>query len=224
LSYVNCLEIQNRPDDNTLKRHMKRAIKANSLANALYMSKVETMMDREPPMDFATFCQGLLRKHEEHLAEVAQEAALNTDLKQQSTHNENESESANFSQGKGGRGGKGSRRGGKGGRGRGGKMGKGQTDARIGALSYGKGGFAADSYYDHGGASQQPFFRAGFRQNGGRGYGIDRQQGSDNKRAYQSAGGKDSNYYSKPKFDGYCNKCGNHGHKQIDCYAKKFRK
>ena len=29
-------------------------------------------------------------------------------------------------------------------------MGKGQIDARIGALSYGKGGFAADSYEDHG--------------------------------------------------------------------------
>ena len=32
-------------------------------------------------------------------------------------------------------------------------MGKGQIDARIGALSYGKGGFAADSFEDHSGRS-----------------------------------------------------------------------
>jgi len=56
LSYVNCLEIQNRPDDGTLKRHMKRAIKVNQAASALYMSKGETTMDRDSPLDFATFC------------------------------------------------------------------------------------------------------------------------------------------------------------------------
>ena len=57
LSYVNCLEAQNRPDDNTLKRHMKRAIKNNPQASRIFLNKVETMMEREPPITFAAFCQ-----------------------------------------------------------------------------------------------------------------------------------------------------------------------
>lgn len=235
LSYVNCLDAANRPDDNTLKRHMKRAIKGDDAATKLYMSKLESMMDREPPIDFAAFCQGLLRKYEEHTAETAQEAALNTESKQSSIHHESEKETVMYSQGKGGRGGKG--KGGRGGRGKGRSMGKGQADARIGAMYYGKGGYGEDydgyGYY----AEQQPFYRGGYRHNGGRGYQLDGKGSSSggkshyqdsNKRQYDNAGGGKgkggkSSESAKPKFQGYCNRCSNWGHKEADCYAKKPR-
>ena len=182
LSYVNCLDAANRPDDNTLKRHMKRAIKGDDAATKLYMSKLESMMDREPPIDFAAFCQGLLRKYEEHTAETAQEAALNTESKQSSIHHESEKETVMYSQGKGGRGGKG--KGGRGGRGKGRSMGKGQADARIGAMYYGKGGYGEDydgyGYY----AEQQPFYRGGYRHNGGRGYQLDGKGSSSGGKSY----------------------------------------
>lgn len=134
LSYVNCLDPNNRPDDSALKRHMKRAIKADPSASSLYMSKVEAMMDRDPPITFAVFCQGLMRKYEESQAETAQEAALNTETKQHSDHHDNEKETANYSKGKGGRGG--GRGKGRVGKGSGRHFGKGQSDARIGAMYY----------------------------------------------------------------------------------------
>ena len=224
-SYVNCLEIQNRPDDSTLKRHMKRAIKNNATASTVYMTKVETMMEREPPITFPEFCQGLLRKHDEQMAETEQEAALLTERKQTSSHHDNENEYANFSYNKGGKG-----NGGRG-RGRGKSMGKGQSDARIGALSYGKGGYADESYYDQGGFSKQPFYSGGFRHNGGRGYnfggrGKGRQEQSNQyKRPHSpsSSSGKGHSQPTQPKFNGYCNKCNHWGHKEIHCHAKKPR-
>ena len=58
---------------------MKRAIKVNQAASALYMSKGETTMDRDSPLDFATFYRVLLREHGEHLTEADQEAVLHTE-------------------------------------------------------------------------------------------------------------------------------------------------
>ena len=223
LSYVNCLEVHNRPDDSTLKRHMKRAIKNNPSASRIFLNKVETLMEKEPPITFAAFYQGLLRKHEEQLAEAEQEAALLTETKQASSHTTNESEKANVTFQKGGRGGKGK---GARGRGRGRSMGKGQFDSRIGAFSYGKGGFAADSYHDHGGYSNQPFFRGGFRHSGGRGYnfgGKGKGRGYDNNHYKRPADAGNSDQSAKGQFQGYCSKCNHWGHKQADCYAKKPR-
>jgi hypothetical protein len=104
LSYSNCLEVHNRPDDLTMMRHMKRAIKSCSTVAKSFLTKVESMMDRDPPIDFPTFCTGLLRKHEEIQSELAQEAALVTEANQEANHNSNESgqgtgESAYYSKG-----------------------------------------------------------------------------------------------------------------------------
>lgn len=224
LSYVNCLEVPNRPDDNTLKRHMKRAIKNNPTASRTFLNKVETLMEREPPLTFAEFCQGLLRKHEEQLAEIAQEAALLTETKQASSHTTNESEKANFTSQKGGRGGKGK---GSRGRGRGRSMGKGQYDSRIGALYYGKGSFAAaDSYHENGGSFHQPFYRGGFRQNGGRGYnfgGKGKGRGQDSNVNTYKRPADNGDHQGKGQFQGYCSKCNHWGHKHVDCYAKRPR-
>jgi len=238
LSYENCLELGNRHDDNTLMRHMKRAIKANPSAAKTYMAKVESMMDLQPPITFAVFCQGLMRKFEEQLEETNQEAALLTESSQKSSHIDNESEAAMFSQGKngkgGGRGGGRHGKGAKGGRGHSRTMGKGQTDARIGALYYGKGGQGQASSCDYGGDS--PFYSAGFRHNGGRGYGY----GSKGDNSYYGAGhkrtgsdkghddggkggGKSGYQQQKPKFEGYCNCCSKWGHKEADCFKKNCR-
>jgi hypothetical protein len=100
-SYVNCLETQNRPDDNTLKRHIKRAIKGNTEATKIYFNKVESMMDRDPPISFGAFVQGLSRKFEESQAETAQKAALHTEEKQAESHQASENETAKFSKAKG---------------------------------------------------------------------------------------------------------------------------
>jgi hypothetical protein len=223
-SYVNCLEVQNRPDDNTLKRHIKRAIKGNTEATKIYFNKVESMMDRDPPISFGAFVQGLSRKFEETQAEAAQEAALHTEGKQAASHQASENEVAKFSKAKGERkGGKG-----RGGRGRGKSFGKGQHDSRIGALYYGKGGYDPDSWESH----DQPFHRGGYRHNGGRGYEF-RGKGGKGRGGGRSKG---SDYYSRqpsekrsnpsdgPKFDGHCNRCYRYGHKQADCYAKDFNK
>jgi hypothetical protein len=220
LSYSNCLEVHNRPDDLTMMRHMKRAIKSCSTV-------AKSMMDRDPPIDFPTFCTGLLRKHEEIQSGLAQEAALVTKANQEANHNSNESgqgtgESAYYSKG----GGRESAYYSKGGRGRGGKgksrqMGKGHTDARIGAMYYGKGGY-------NGSDDQTPehYWRGGSRRNGGRGFQFDqyskggRGRGSTGKKG----GGKGSTY--KPKFDSYCHRCDLYGHRESDCYAniKRARK
>jgi hypothetical protein len=237
MSLENCLEAGNRHDDSTLMRHIKRAVKANPVANKTYMSKVETMMDRDPPINFADFCQGLTRKFEEQQEESAQEAALMTESSQKSGHHENENEAAMFSHGKGGKG-SGRGRGGKGGKGgRGGhsrSMGKGQIDARIGALYYGKGGQGQDQAYDYGG--EGPFSSAGYRHNGGRGYGYGGKGDSNYYGAGQKrtgggkghddggkGGGKGSYQQQKPKFEGYCNCCSKWGHKEADCFKKTRR-
>lgn len=226
MALVNCLDPDSRPDDNTLMRHMKRAIKGNAAATKLYMAKVESMMDREPLVTFAEFCKGLMRKYEESVAEAAQEAALNTEHSQASYHHDNENEQAMYSYNKGGGNNKGGRGKGRGSRGR--MMGKGQTDSRIGALYYGKGGYTEGSEY--GSHDNQPFYRGGFRHNGGRGYGFGKGKSSthsndyygNNKRARDSdvnAGGKGS----KPKFEGVCHRCNHYGHRASDCYSKKTK-
>ena len=77
-------------------RHMKRAIKLDPTASKQFMTKVESLMDKEPPIDFATFCTGLRRKHEEIQSEVAQQAAMHTEATQEATHNMSETEAASY--------------------------------------------------------------------------------------------------------------------------------
>jgi hypothetical protein len=126
-----------------------RQIKGNGEASKIYLTKVESMMDRDPPIQFGLFVQGLTRKFEEVQAEAAQDAALHAEAKQGSAHKSNENESTKLTSGKGERkGGKG-----RGGRGHGKTFGKGQHDSRIGALYYGKGGYDPDSWESH----DQPF-------------------------------------------------------------------
>lgn len=215
LSYSNCLEPQNRPDDLTLMRHMKRAIKLCPAVSKTFMNKVESMMDRDPPIDFATFCSGLQRKHEELQSELAQEAALNTESTQEINHGLTENEQVHYSFSKGGKG-----------RGKGGKgqrsMGKGYHDARIGALYYGKGGFGeyANDHRDH-------FWRGGGRHSGGRGFGFGFTRGfkgAGRGGGDKKGGGMSSTY--KPKFDGHCLRCEKYGHRAEDCVVnlKRARK
>lgn len=216
LSYSNCLEIHNRPDDLTMMRHMKRAIRMCPSASKSFLTKVESMMDRDPPINFATFCTGLLRKYEEIQSELTQEAALNTEVTQEALHGEGEQEQAFYSGGKGGKSSRG--RGGKGRR----QMGKGHMDARIGALYYGKGGYGADDDRtpDH-------FWRGAARRNGGRGYQFDHYSGGKGGGGRGSGGGKKrGGKGDKPLFDGYCHRCDRYGHREADCYAnlKKSRK
>lgn len=213
VSYVNCLEAPNRPDDSNLKRHMKRAIKHNVAANKLFMLKVETMMDKEPPITFDSFCQGLMRKHEEHDAEIAQEAALLTESSQQSGHHSNEQEQALYTKGKGG--GRGGR--GKGGRGGGRRLSSDKNDARIGALYYAQGGKGHDDL-----DNKRPFYRGGGRQDGGRGYEFNSYQGRGGGRGggKGKSGGKG---LTNVKFDGECHKCGFYGHKEANCFSKRSK-
>lgn len=215
LSYSNCLEVHNRPDDLTMMRHMKRAIKQDSSASKRFMSKVEQMMDRDPPITFADFCTGLLRKHEEIQSELTQEAALNTDANQEHNHKSGEYEQAHFSRGKGshrGRGGKGKH-----------QMGKGSFDARIGAMYYGKGGYSDDNC-DH-------FWRGSARRNGGRGFQFDHYSGGkggrgsgSGKKGGRGSGNQGKGGYDQPKFDGYCHRCNRYGHRESDCYANLNKK
>lgn len=223
-SFDNCLPAGSRTDETTLMRHMKRAIKAVPAASSIYLTKVETMMDRDPPVTYPDFCQGLTRKYEESQAEAEVQSALNVESKQQSHHNENENEKANYSKGKGGRGG-GKHRGGRGGRGR--HMAKGQTDARIGGMYYGKGGYG-EEHEDDTFENHQPFYRGGFRHNGGRGYDFGGKgrggKSSGGKSYYQGTKGGKGHYQSpKAQFQGYCNKCNTWGHKEVDCRVKKAR-
>ena len=230
LSYVNCLEVHNRPDDLTMMRHMKRAIKSDPTMSKQFMTKVESLMDKEPPIDFATFCTGLRRKHEEIQSEVAQQAAMHTEANQETNHHVGETEAAMYTGGNGTETEAAMYTGGKGkGRGRGGKgyrsMGKGYTDARVGALYYGKGGSGDRDYYqpDH-------FWRGGGRRNGGRGFQFDQYakggagRGGGRGGAGKKGGAKGSTY--KPKFDGFCHRCDLYGHRESDCYAnlKRARK
>lgn len=217
LSYSNCLEAQNRPDDLTMMRHMKRAIKLSPVSSKSFMNKVESMMDRDPPIDFATFCTGLQRKHEELQSEIAQEAALNTESQQEANHGLSENEQAHYSFSKGGKGGKGrSGRGGKGHR----SMGKGYHDARIGALYYGKGGYGEQTtdYPEH-------FWRGQGRRNGGRGFDFDRSSKGAGRGYGDKKGGDKSSTY-KAKFDGHCLRCEKYGHRAEDCHVnlKRARK
>ena len=217
LSYSNCLEPQNRPDDLTMMRHMKRAIKLCPAAAKSFMNKVESMMDRDPQIDFATFCTGLQRKYEELQSELTQEAALNTESAQEANHGIGENEQAHYSSNKGGKG-----------RGRGGKgyrsMGKGYHDARIGALYYGKGGYGEqEDYPDH-------FWRGGGRRDGGRGFQFDRsggKKGAGRGSGGKKGGGKNTSTYNtstyKPKFDGHCLRCEKYGHRAEDCYVNLKR-
>jgi hypothetical protein len=59
------------------------------------------MMDRDPPISFGAFVQGLSRKFEESQAETAQKAALHTEEKQAESHQASENETAKFSKAKG---------------------------------------------------------------------------------------------------------------------------
>jgi hypothetical protein len=211
--YVNCLEVDNRPDDNTLKRHMKRAIKQKPDMAKLFLTKVETLMERDPPVTFDTFCQGLLRKHEEHIAEQAQEAALLTENNQSTSHAEGEREDALLTHGKGGGRGRHGR-----GRGRGRHMGGRYSDARIGAVYHSHGGKGYDAL-DH----KRPFWRGGERQDGGRGYYFGGKGAHGGRNHGKGAGRGDGGKSYKPKFDGHCNKCGHYGHKEADCYSKKAK-
>lgn len=217
--YVQRLPVANRPNDVTLMKHIKRAMKRNMTIWEKFKYSVETMMGREPPITYAAFCQGMMRKHDEIQEEAAQEAALNTEATQSGHHAANEDESAMYTQGRGG--GKGGRHGGRGrGRGRGRTMGRGYEDARIGALYYAQGGKGYDDL-DH----KRPFYRGGGRQDGGRGYDFDQNYGKGGRGrggGKGKSGGKGSQQY-KPKFEGTCNKCGNYGHKEVDCYAKRSK-
>lgn len=179
------------------------------------MSKVETLMDREPQIDFATFCIALRRKHEEIQSEAAQQAAMLTEGSQEVVHTSGEVESALYTSSKG----KGRGRSGRGYR----PMGKGQADARIGALYYGKGG-----YGDYGNDQPDHFWRGGGRRNGGRGFQFDQYSKGGRGRGNQAGkkGGGKSSTTNKPKFDGYCHRCDHYGHRESDCYAnlKRARK
>ena len=84
--YVKCLPPVNRPNEETQKKHIKRAVKKNPSAWPKYKDKIEALMDREPPLSYAQFGQGLLRKHEELVEESNQEAALNVETIQKTNH------------------------------------------------------------------------------------------------------------------------------------------
>ena len=127
-TYVQRLPAQSRPDDITMMKTFKRALKSSSSVWPNYREKVESLMDQEPAVSYAVFCDRIQRKHDQLLEERAQDAALHTEAKQNMKHADNEEESAHYTKGKKG---KGSGRGksGKGGRGDGRQMGKGYDDA-----------------------------------------------------------------------------------------------
>lgn len=204
---VQSLPLENRPDERTKMKHIKRAVKLNEAAKRLYMTKIESMMEREdPPVTYAVFCQGLMRKYDESLAEATQEAALHTELKQSGTHHQNEFEAAHYAtyqsnktRGYSGKGGKGGGRGNGGGRG-----------AYYHGADYSRGGGKKGSNWESSG-KKRSFGRGGQHGDGGKGY-----YGSYNN------GGKGHN--DDVKFDGNCHNCGKYGHKGADCYSKKKQK
>jgi len=212
--YVQRLPLHARPNDETQMKYIKRAMKAVPAMWERFQSKIEAMMDREPPLSYTEFCDGLMRKHEQLEAESTQEAALNTETSQSGNHAANEEEYAYFTHGKGAKGGRGAR--GRG-RGKGRHMGRGHVDARIGAMYYAQ-GEKGDDLLGH----KRPFYRGGGRHDGGRGYDFDRNYGKGGRGGRGKGGGK-GEYHYKPKFDGNCNRCGNYGHKEADCYAKKMK-
>ena len=211
-TYVQRLPAQSRPDDITMMKTFKRALKSSSSVWPNYREKVESLMDQEPAVSYAVFCDRIQRKHDQLLEERAQDAALHTEAKQNMKHVDNEEESAHYTKGKKG---KGSGRGksGKGNRGDGRQMGKGYDDARLGSM------YAAQGYRLP--ASDGPFWRGGGRHDGGRGYSRDSGHGKGGRGGGKGKDGGKGDYYTKPKFDGNCNKCGYYGHKEADCYSNK---
>ena len=214
--YVQRLPAANRPNDETMMKHVKRAVKKNTTQWSLFKDKIESLMDREPMVPYDVFCTSLMRKHEQIVAEEAQEAALNTESKQEANHKTNEQETAMFAKGSRGRRFKNS------GKGRGGK---GDQSARYqwqgSTYDYGKGGKGFHSRYN----ARSFHNNSGYRYNGGRGSG-----GSDQSYGYKGGAGKGMSTFEtggksnpKRKFDGNCNRCGKYGHKEADCYSKKVK-
>lgn len=213
-AYVQRLPVDSRPTEIMTMKNLKRAMKTSLTTWKLYGDKVDSLLDQEPAISYATFCTKLERKHDQILEEKNQEAALHSELKQIGAHAENEHDTALYTHGKG----KGGRSGrGRGGRGRGRHLDQNQSDARIGSLYTAQGGKGHEDL-----DSKRPFWRGGGRQDGGRGYDFDR-KGGRSGRGGGKGGGKGAESYYKPKFDGTCHKCGTYGHKEFDCYSKKTK-
>ena len=207
------LPVNQRPNDEARKKHIKRAIKSSAAMWAIWKDKVENLIDHEPPITYLAFCNSLTRKHESLKEEGIREAALNTETSQQAKHEANEKEEANATMDRSNK------------RKRQHKsvnqMSMGQMDGRIGAIYYGKGG-AGENEQD---GYRAPFNRGGYRHNGGRGFNFNQGgkggRGNGGKSYYQNNSGQDTH---KPKFDGNCNHCHKYGHKATDCYSKHQRK
>ena len=63
-SYVQRLPVGNRPNDDTMMKHINRVVKKNSSTRSKFKEKIETLMDQEPLGSYEVFCRGLMRKHE----------------------------------------------------------------------------------------------------------------------------------------------------------------
>ena len=199
-------------------KHIKRAVKKNATQWALFKDKIEGLMDREPLISYDGFCTGLMRKHEQIVAEEAQEAALNTETKQEANHKLNENESALYSKTN-----KGRRRQSGNGKGRGG--GKGDYPPRQqwqnNPYYYGKGG--GKGYKPNNDNRSTSYYNGGYRFNGGRGHGAQyygSKNGGKGMLNYESSGKGNT---TTRKFAGNCNLCGKYGHKEVDCYSKKTK-
>ena len=199
-------------------KHIKRALKGNASMWNKFQSKVESIMDREPMVTYKQFCDAIMRKHEQLEAEATQEAALNTETSQANLHSSNEDETAMYTNGKGG--GKGRGKGGRG-RGRGRHLDRNQynSDARVGALYHAQGAKGNEQI-----EASNPFWRGGGCHSGGKGYDFNSYYGKGKGGQGGRGGGKGkSKGKGDVKFDGYCDKCNNYGHKEADCYAKRQR-
>ena len=200
------------PNDETMMKHVKPAVKKNTTQWSLLKDKIESLMDREPMVPYDVFCTSLMRKHEQILAEEAQEAALNTESKQEANHKTDEQEAAMFAKGSRGRRFKNSCKG---------RGGKGDQLARYQwqgtTYDMAKEGKVFIHVITH------DLFTIMVATDTGSG-------GSDQSHGYKGGAGKGMSIFetggksnSKRKFDGNCNRCGKYGHKEADCYSKKVK-
>jgi hypothetical protein len=196
-----------RPTDLLKIKTITRAIKGDVKMRDRYRFVLDSLVSVVPAHTYITFCRDLTQIEMNDELEADTMAALATDSTSSDSHRANEvANAAEHGRGRG-----------RGGRGRGNKrkFQDGQDYARGQAQEQ-------SDYRDHrqfGGDDRGPHWRGGNRRDGGRGgRGEFGGRGRGRGRGDFGRGRGGGDHY---QFQGACHRCGNQGHKQIDCSARR---